>query len=255
MKKRKNIPGIHNYCDRWCERCTFTSCCAVAEMDEKLSPEQRDIHNKAFWDNLSKNFAKAFEMLQKSAEKWGIDLNEVDSPESNAAYERKENDIRAALKKHPLSKLGKQYAGNVNAFLKNNPSFEETGDEVIRHFEMGLLTENEALQKVSQLKDCTEVIRWFEHFIYIKLQRALSGLMEDDGWEEANGFQRDCDGSAKIVLIATEKSLQAWVYLHGLFPGKEDEILQQLSLLQQIKRLTEESFPKAWRFKRPGFDD
>src|SRR5882762_3988630 len=137
MGKRKNIPGIHNYCDRWCERCTFTSYCAVAEMDEKLSPEQRDIHNKAFWDNLSKNFGKAFEMLQKGAEKWGIDLNEVDSPESNAAYELKEKDIRAALKKHPLSKLSKQYADNVNAFLKSNTSFEETGNELITHFEIG----------------------------------------------------------------------------------------------------------------------
>jgi hypothetical protein len=40
-----------------------------------------------------------------------------------------------------------------------------------------------------------------------------------------------------------------------MLPQKEDEILQQLALLQQIKKLTEQNFPKARSFKRPGFDD
>src|SRR6266487_5475377 len=250
MAKRKNIPGIHNYCDRWCERCTFTSRCAVAEMDESLSPEQRDINNKAFWDNLSNNFKKAIELLHKSAEKFGIDLSNIDTPESKAAYEKHENELRITLKKHPLSKLSLKYADQTHAFLKENSFIENAGNELVQHFEIGILSEEETMQKVNRLKDCIEVIQWFEHFIYVKLQRALSGLIEDDGWEEENGFQRDCDGSAKVVLLSAEKCLQAWVYLHEMLPQKEDEILQQLALLQQIKKLTEKAFPKAWSFKR-----
>ena len=27
LKDERLIPGIYNYCDRWCERCSFTSRC------------------------------------------------------------------------------------------------------------------------------------------------------------------------------------------------------------------------------------
>ena len=54
----KKIAGIYNYCDRWCERCTFTSRCAVYEDETGLSPEELDMSNKAFWDRIGENFAK-----------------------------------------------------------------------------------------------------------------------------------------------------------------------------------------------------
>ena len=76
------IPGIYNYCDRWCERCTFTSCCAVYEDESDFTPEERDIANKAFWERLGKNFLKAQELLQKAAEHIGLELENLsDEPE------------------------------------------------------------------------------------------------------------------------------------------------------------------------------
>src|SRR5438128_7391496 len=43
------ISGIYNYCDRWCERCQFTSRCflyATEQADSDLDdPEVRDIRN------------------------------------------------------------------------------------------------------------------------------------------------------------------------------------------------------------------
>src|SRR4051812_22950178 len=51
------IPGIYNYCDRWCERCAFTHRCRVystqQEFEEQIS-EDRTEHNQAFWDQLEK---------------------------------------------------------------------------------------------------------------------------------------------------------------------------------------------------------
>ncbi|HVE57390.1 MAG TPA: hypothetical protein VNB22_11225 [Pyrinomonadaceae bacterium] len=32
----KFVSGIHNYCDRWCERCTFTARCRVAEAESGM---------------------------------------------------------------------------------------------------------------------------------------------------------------------------------------------------------------------------
>ena len=48
----KLISGIHNYCDRWCERCTFTTRCAVGIEETKITDKERDITNKEFWNSL-----------------------------------------------------------------------------------------------------------------------------------------------------------------------------------------------------------
>ena len=61
------IPGIHNYCDRWCERCSFTSRCNVFEQTSDLPPEALDIRNKVFWDHLSKNFQNMINMVEQMA--------------------------------------------------------------------------------------------------------------------------------------------------------------------------------------------
>ena len=33
----KFIPGIFNYCDRWCERCAFTARCRTFAMEQEAS--------------------------------------------------------------------------------------------------------------------------------------------------------------------------------------------------------------------------
>ena len=79
--------------------------------------------------------------------------------------------------------------------------------------------------------------------------------MEGEEWEVENGYQKDSEGSAKIALIAIEKSMAAWIRMIGLMPSSEDTALDALSILSQIKQKGLEEFPKAMDFKRPGFDD
>ena len=47
------ISGIHNYCDRWCERCEFTARCRVFAAEQEMSEEEKDISNEAFVRNLA----------------------------------------------------------------------------------------------------------------------------------------------------------------------------------------------------------
>ncbi len=65
-REEKFISGIHNYCDRWCERCTFMARCRVAEAESQTTDEERDIENEAFWRNLSNIFAEAKTILTKT---------------------------------------------------------------------------------------------------------------------------------------------------------------------------------------------
>ncbi len=75
------ISGIYNYCDRWCERCPFTSRCllyATETEDEDESPESRDITNETFWRKLGSIFQDAQDMIASWAEEAGVDLTEID---------------------------------------------------------------------------------------------------------------------------------------------------------------------------------
>jgi len=253
-KQSKYIDGIYNYCDRWCERCTFTSRCRSYEGTSKLTPEQQDINNKAFWDNIGKNFETAIKLLHKAAEKHGIDLSAI-SKEETVEYARKEKHDRDAAKKHPLAKDTLLYVKKAKDLLENEELMRDKAGKLISEFEMGIQDEEDVKSQVNVIKDCQEIICWYLHFIHVKFMRALMGKIEDDGWELANGFQRDFDGSAKIAMIAIDRSIEAWTLLLEHIPAAEDQIIDLLALLQKCRRMADAEFPEAKNFKRPGFDE
>ncbi|MBA2561762.1 MAG: hypothetical protein H0V14_02410, partial [Chitinophagaceae bacterium] len=247
------ISGIYNYCDRWCERCYFTSRCRVYENLDELKPEQLDVHNKAFWESLSKNFEDAIILLHKAAEKHGIDLNNISEEEHNK-YKEQDLQTQKEIKASLPGKLTKEYSNIADTWLKNFRSTKIFEEKLIKNFELGIESEVNTKKIVAEIKDCIEIIQWYLHFIYVKFSRALSGKIEDDGWEEENGFQKDSDGSAKIALISTQRSFEAWLKLFGLMPDEEENIIPILALLQKIKTEGEKEFPNAKNFIRPGFD-
>jgi hypothetical protein len=250
----KAIPGIHNYCDRWCERCYFTSRCNVFENTRDSNPEEQDIHNKAFWERISNQFNEAIQLLYKAAADQGFDLLAIPAEELKKA-KRKEKQLQDKSEKHPLSNLSMDYAKAVMNWLKTTDNLKTKQDELLQHLSLGILPVEHAKEQVATIQDCLEIIQWYLHFIHVKLMRAITGKLGDDGWEEKNGFQNDYDGSAKIALIAVERSLQAWFALHQLIPPDEDKFFKIVGMLQKIKIQTEQEFPKAYQFIRPGFDE
>jgi hypothetical protein len=74
--ERKHLSqGFIHYCDPLVRRCHLTSRCRNYESTGNLSPEQLDINNEAFWQNLSSNFKGTLKLLKKAAQKYGIDLS------------------------------------------------------------------------------------------------------------------------------------------------------------------------------------
>lgn len=78
-KDPKYIPGIYNYCDRWCERCPFTSrCLNHSIVEEKFGDlQKRDEMNKAFWQRLSEIFQETLAMVKEMAKEHGIDIDSI----------------------------------------------------------------------------------------------------------------------------------------------------------------------------------
>jgi hypothetical protein len=119
---------------------------------------------------------------------------------------------------------------------------------------LGVESVSAAREKTVVIKDCLAVIQWYQAFIHLKFIRAIVSKLNGDDDEMEEG-QRDYNGSAKIGIIAIERSIQAWVKLFELLPEQEDEFLKLLAMLEKMKTMAKTEFPGAERFKRPGFDD
>lgn len=73
------IPGIFNYCDRWCERCSYTSRCSnYAISEQHFSKSDGNFENETFWNELREIFQLTIEMIRESMEEYGIDLDPLE---------------------------------------------------------------------------------------------------------------------------------------------------------------------------------
>ena len=247
-----NIPGIYNYCDRWCERCNFTSKCANYSIsDEQFSGEDMDLKNEKFWNKLSEIFQITMEMLVEKAEEMGIDLKDLDDMEDDEFKEREEKRDKIIVENESVA-LSKKYYNIVTEWFKSVQSiFDEKDQEWKTKLKLGLPIEDN-----DEINDIAEVIRWYQYQINVKLIRATKGKIDEkEDYELREEFPKDSDGSAKVALIGVDRSISSWGKMLQHFPQLEDEILPILVILKKLQRLTEEEFPEARSFKRIGFDD
>jgi hypothetical protein len=262
------ISGIYNYCDRWCERCQFTSRCflyATEQADPDLAdPETRDISNEKFWRKMHTIFAETAELISDWAAEAGIDLDAVDSTEAMAQHDR---DMETA-KQHELSQATREYATAVEEWFKKEPE-----NEAIRNEAGG--------EEDLTIQNAVDVIRWYQFLIAAKTFRALSGadrldleteddeifpdFSADDDIEDDDDFdydavtaraeRMDANGSAKVALVAIDRSISGWRSLQISLPAKTESIKPMLIDLESLRRSIEARFPRARDFIRPGLDE
>lgn len=250
------IPGVYNYCDRWCERCPLSNRClnyAIEQEREDGDPAARDATNEKFWQQLNQTFRDTIGMIQAEAKQRGIDLEDPKLRAEAAAQERAER--RLAAKNRPLARAALGYAKDVDRWLKDaKPLLAGKIDELKTQVSLAI---GDPEAEAARLADFTDVIRWYQHFIYVKLQRAIesraSEELEED--EAQRAYPKDSDGSAKVALIALDRSLGAWAGLHEALGEDADGILDLLAQLTALRREAEKLFPAARAFVRPGFDD
>jgi hypothetical protein len=245
------IPGIYNYCDRWCERCPFTSRCMNFALSEEqfADPQTHDINNEAFWEKLSEIFQFTLEMVKETAQEQGIDLDSLDIQQS--ADERES--IRNSAKNHECPCAAKVYGQMANDWFDSAKDlFEEKADDLTLQVRLEL-PDSDPAEEANNFKDSVDIIRWYQHFIYVKLIRAVQGKLEEtpQSFEE---FPKDSDGSAKVALIAIDRSIAAWGQMREHFPQRRDDIFDILVHLDRLRRKTETLFPDARAFVRQGFD-
>jgi hypothetical protein len=248
-----NIPGIYNYCDRWCERCNFTSRCLNYQMSDEIGEgkEINDVNNKQFWEQMGNIFALTRELLEDMAREEGIDLTNLKISEEEEAREKQREELveqnHCVIASHKYAEMAKKW------FDSSKDIFEEKEKELNRQLSLSLpLSEPE--KEAVTLTDACDIIFYYLFFISVKIMRACYGKINELE-EMPDYFPKDSDGSAKIALIAIDRSISAWGILLRHLPEKGDEILDILVHLERLRNAAEKEFPDARNFIRPGFDE
>ncbi len=237
------IPGIYIYCDRWCERCTFSSRCLqfrleAEEMERGGVLPNFDALNMKFWQEMGQALVQAMRLIREIAAKEGIEPEDL---QKETLFSEPPESLQRGAREHPCANAALLYAGMVNEWFAAVDEFPEAGES--------LLTP----PPPHSLEEPIQVIRQYQYFIYPKIVRAIEGRL---GNKEAAGSEMEFDacGTAKVVLIAIDRTLAAWSVLYGEYPDQEDSTLSILLHLDRLRRSVEVVFPAARAFIRPGFD-
>ena len=242
------IAGIHNYCDRWCERCAFTSRCRAyaIEQSEFGNPEARDLNNQAFWDKLHGIFRSALGQLREKADPLDIDVDDVTEEDIQDNQPHQQD-----LEQYPCIRDAQHYMNHVRQWFQSHETLlAEKGHQLTETAALDL-PDHAFEEEFMEIKDLIEVIQWYHGFIAVKIRRALSDLNLTDVDEDLN----DAHGSAKVALIAMDRSIAAWTRLCDHLPDQEDSIIDRLLELDRLRKQLEHLLPKARVFIRPGLDE
>jgi len=264
MKKDRFITSIFNYCDYWCDRCPFTQRCRNYSMGQameaKLKQPNADTTNQAFWENLADQLSDAsvFGTLSRDAgensDAFHLE-NELDTlaeQEERAAFMEKEAARRKAVDNHLLMRLAMDYMKQTKEWLKNSEGeLKKLAAAWLAAAPADDTCDYEELAR--KIGDMIEVITWYHTLLYPKLGRALRSILDkEDDFQEVDRY--DANGTGKLVLIAAERSIAAWLFLREHLPQLEESILENLITLGRIRDGVNTVLPDAKAFKRPGFD-
>ncbi len=226
------IPSIHNYCDRWCEKCTHTIHCSVFKIEQELnlSNEELDVKNQQFWTLLTELFQATVELMQEKMKELEIDPN----------IEISADDFITKSISSEMVVISRNYALEIAKWL------DQQRKVILERYNTLQSINNECAQLFA---DTIEVIQHYFMLIATKTYRA--SLVYDDINDETD----DARGSAKVTIIVIDRSIVAWSVMLTYLPAMEDDILHFLKTLSQVKRMLLVAFPSAMEFVRPGFDE
>ncbi len=230
----ERIEFISEYCDRWCERCAFTSRCSSYAVQAAMG--------------MCGDFTEAVELAVGAPQRVGATAGDADFqerpwleiPEPTAKelrqFDREEKARKRRIDASPLTKLATTMTiAAYRWFHRSSDAVRATGDAVI----------SEAL----------DVAEWDSHLIGAKLHRALSGrdrYQTDEAFDDDDPIQNDWNGSAKVALISIDRSEAAW---QVIAQATGDVAAADLAAnLAGLRTEVENTFPAARRFTRPGFD-
>ena len=187
---------------------------------------------------MGKALVQAMRLIREIAAKEGIAPYDL---QKETVFSEPPESLQRDAREHPCANAALFYAGMVNEWFAAVDELSEA--------EVSLLTDHPFF-----LDEHLQVIRHYQYFIYPKIVRAIEGRLRGKATSDRD-IEADCSGTAKVALIAIDRSLAAWSLLYGEYSAREDNTLSILLHLDRLRRSVEVVFPEARTFIRQGFDE
>ncbi|TXB61385.1 hypothetical protein [Phaeodactylibacter luteus] len=227
--KENLIPGIFNYCDRWCERCRLADRCSIYAEEQSLTDEEKDMSNAAFWQRLGDSIKEAHQMLEAYLKEAGLeDLPEVEP-------------VKPSAQVQALNEQARAYTTATLRWIREEAPLPE-----------GLAGTGERVQAISEGRS---VIAWYATMVSAKIFRALRGFDYIKARGGTVAVDSSANGSAKVALLCIDRSLGGWHLIQQYQPWSTDEIIDFQVHLSRLRQGLLSFFPQADAFVRPGFDE
>lgn len=226
------IDFISAYCDRWCERCRFTSRCSSYAVDVATAMCDGDV-------------AAAIELAVGHPHPVGppepepgshddiLDAEPTAQEMAAATKEQRERDARADDSR--LMRVGRATTLMAHRWLSARRKSLESGADPI-------------------LREAIDTAGWDATFILPKIHRAIDGRDRSlHGDQDEHPVQNDWNGSAKVAMLCLERSESAWQAIAQA--TRDDTPAGVAHALWGLRQLMQSEFPRAMHFVRPGFDE
>jgi hypothetical protein len=246
--KEEFIPGIYNYCDRWCERCRFRNKCSLYDKEQKRLAEHESKGEDPYdWDivleDIKGEFEETLRLIHEAAEKQGIDLDDLPDEE----YETPDPSD------HPLVVVASGYSKEASAFLKTlRETIQAEGIDLSKRIEY-MPTAKEDKERLMRIVSSYDTVMWYHTLIPVKIRRAIQSKMEIGSNDEF--AEEDALTSAKIAYIGIMQSMASLRFIYDWDEELQDSALTLLAQIEQLRKGVDIEFPGHHKFKRPVFDD
>jgi hypothetical protein len=213
----KFIPLVYNYCDMWCERCRVTGRCLLFAAESRQ--RQNDTRGVADSGPAALEMARALlEVAAPGTEAiaaLNVKLADGNAPPDRSAFG------------HPLEFLARHYMIQAGSYLDS----------------LGVSDDWPAGSPL-------ETAAWFHTLIGAKTYRSL---ISAHGGAVTPELLDDALGSAKLVLVAIDRSVAAWQAIAAT--DADARVSGLIELLEALRTAVELRFPGARAFVRPGLDE
>lgn len=218
----------YNYCDRWCERCTYDKQkrCSLYkdELERKITciAHGRDENDTEITGAvLEAQYGQTDEILSEHIDKYGIDLDnpdideddltEEDAIDFDALPQEIQNHIKF-VENNPLSTTVEQYCKRAHEFLKDTFYKDD--------------------KKYAAFNYDFETVGWYHTLLPLKLQRALAGFHEPVCDEEFALY--DAVAQFEICKGAIKLSVEALHRIQTDLVDLRQQILELIAILHNI---------------------
>jgi len=249
----ENISGILNYCDRWCEKCSYINRCllfkqeAETEIKHILRDENKN-HPDAFAKDLSDNFNEAFDHINKFMDEENEGHGEFEKEDLNIDDQEEDDDDE-----RPSTFL----RNNDTALILHSEKLYKDFYKSYDHISLVIATVQKRGDYLNILRNNLDILRWYMPQIHVKIRMSYRNkhqLSKSTDTKTAEIDREMLNVFSRIAFVGIENCINALAYLQQENIEPQITITSLLITTNQIRELFVEEFPDALTYRRPYFD-